>query len=350
MTESDSAKPGSESSAAAAREVLEQLTALCRAKTGDQGAIVSEIRGLPGHAGFSYGFVLEYRSAGTPMREKLVVRLAPAGVRISGTADVVRQARVMESLAGTDVPVPPVRWYDYDPAWFGRPFSVVGFIEGHTLLPENPPLDPPRINRLAREGIRALYALHQLDWRPRREVWGEPFDLREEFKRLDYLLDRPTLDPDMVRLAPKLRERLRSTIPPDPQIGLVHGDFQWSNLLMKDGGLLAVIDWELSLIGAVMIDMGWFCVFCDPQSWVDNGLRPDHCLMPEEIIELYSDLARRPVGEEVRWFRALAGYRFGVITVFNVMLHRRGKRIDPLWEEIGRSGSRLFERALELLG
>jgi hypothetical protein len=65
---------------------------------------------------------------------------------------------------------------------------------------------------------------------------------------------------------------------------------------------------------------------------------------------LYSDVANRSVSEEVRWFRALAGYRFGVITVFNVMLHRRGKRIDPLWEEIGRSGSRLFERGLEILG
>ncbi len=331
-------------------EIIRQLTALCRAKTGDPDATVSEIGALPGHAGFSYSFVLEAKSGGAVKREKLVIRLAPAGVRISGTADVVRQARVMASLAGSDVPVPPVRWYDHDPAWFGRPFYVVGFIEGHTLLPGQPQLDPKGINRLAREGIRALFALHQLDWRSRQEVWGEPFDFSEEFKRLDYLLDRPTLDPEMVRLVPKLRERLRSTMPAEPRIGCVHGDFQWSNLLMRDGELLAVIDWELSLIGAMMIDLGWFCLFCDADSWVGNGLRPEHCLSPEEITALYSDAAQRSVTDEVRWFRALAGYRFGVITVFNVMLHRRGKRIDPLWEEIGRSGSRLFERALELLG
>ena len=331
-------------------EIMRQLTALCRAKTGDPNATVSEIQALPGHAGFSYSFVLEAQSAGVVKREKLVLRLAPAGVRISGTADVVRQARVMASLAGTDVPVPPVRWYDDDPAWFGRPFSVVGFIEGRTLQPEQPPLDQKGINRLAREAIRALFALHQLDWRSRQDAWGAPFSLSEEFKRLDYLLDRPTLDPEMVRLAPKLRERLLSTIPAEPQIGLVHGDFQWSNLLTTKGELLAVVDWELSLIGAVMIDLGWFCLFCDADSWVGNGLRPEHCLSPEEITSLYSDAAQRSVADEVIWFRALAGYRFGVITVFNVMLHRRGKRIDPLWEEIGRSGSRLFERGLELLG
>ncbi|MGD0076383.1 MAG: phosphotransferase family protein [Candidatus Binataceae bacterium] len=337
-------------SAGDSAEIIRQLTALCRAKSGDPGAKVSEIGALPGHAGFSYSFVLETQSGGAARREKLVLRLAPAGVRISGTSDVVRQARVMASLDGTNVPVPPVRWYDQDPAWFGRPFYVVGFVEGHTLLPEQPQLDRKGINRLAREGIRALYALHQLDWRSRQDAWGEPFPFDEEFKRLAYLLDRPTLDPEMVKLAPRLRERLLATMPADPRIGLVHGDFQWSNLLMKDGKLLAVIDWELCLIGAVMIDLGWFCLFCDADSWVSNGLRPDNCLTPEEITDLYSDVANRSVSEEVRWFRALAGYRFGVITVFNVMLHRRGKRIDPLWEEIGRSGSRLFERGLEILG
>jgi hypothetical protein len=32
------------------------------------------------------------------------------------------------------------------------------------------------------------------------------------------------------------------------------------------------------------------------------------------------------------------------------MLHRRGKRVDPLWEETGLSAPRMFERGIELLG
>jgi hypothetical protein len=52
----------------------------------------------------------------------------------------------------------------------------------------------------------------------------------------------------------------------------------------------------------------------------------------------------------VRWFRAFAGYRFGVITCFNLMLHRRGKRHDPLWEDTALSAPRMFEHGLELLG
>jgi hypothetical protein len=51
----------------------------------------------------------------------------------------------------------------------------------------------------------------------------------------------------------------------------------------------------------------------------------------------------------VRWFRAFAGYRFGVITCFNVMLHRRGKRHDPHWEDIALSAPTMFSHGLELL-
>jgi hypothetical protein len=44
------------------------------------------------------------------------------------------------------------------------------------------------------------------------------------------------------------------------------------------------------------------------------------------------------------------GYRFGVITCFKTMLHRRGRREDPIWETVAPSAARMFERALELLG
>ena len=45
----------------------------------------------------------------------------------------------------------------------------------------------------------------------------------------------------------------------------------------------------------------------------------------------------------------MAGYRFGVISGLNVMLHRTGKRHDPEWERIALSVPRMFTRAVELL-
>ena len=113
-------------------EITRQATAMVRAKTGDPGARISEVAPLPGHAGFGYSFILERTTAGGPSG-KLVLRVAPEGVRIAGPADVVRQARIMKSLADTDVPVPPIFWYGDEPEFFGRPYFVDGFVDGFKL-------------------------------------------------------------------------------------------------------------------------------------------------------------------------------------------------------------------------
>ncbi len=329
-------------------DTLVQLNTLVRAKTGDSAARAYSLEALPGHAGFSYSFVLERTDGGAPTG-KLVLRLAPPNVRISGPADVVRQAKIMASMAGTGVPVPTVYWCGDEPKFFGRPYFVVGYVNGVKLADEPFPME--QMKPLARKGIETLAALHSLPWEPRRNAFGDPFPLSEEMKRLDYLLDRPTLDPAVVARAPELRERLRATLPTQARIGCVHGDFQWSNMLFDGGRPVALIDWEIASNGPTILDLGWVCFFADPDAWMlttEQRVRP---LTPDEIIEVYARSVTFPVSpDEIRWFRAFAGYRFGVITCFNVMLHRRGKRIDPQWEDTGLSAPRMFERGLELIG
>ncbi|HSZ23917.1 MAG TPA: phosphotransferase family protein [Candidatus Sulfotelmatobacter sp.] len=329
-------------------EVTSQLTKLVRAKTGDAGARAHSLESLPGHAGFSYSFILERSTNGATPAGKFVVRIAPPGVKISGPADIVRQARVMASLADTPVAVPPIIWYGDEPEFFDRPYFVGGFVGGFKLGESQLPL--AHLKRLARAGIATMAALHNVAWEPRRDAWGAPFALSDELKRLDYLLDRDTLDPAVVARGPELRERLRSSLPAGTRIGCVHGDFQWSNVLFDEERVVALIDWEISLVGATLLDLGWICFFSDPQSWVGTDVRGS-LLNADEIVDAYAEAAGFPVSiPEVRWFRAFAGYRFGVITCFNLMLHRRGKRHDPLWEETALSAPRMFERGLELLG
>jgi aminoglycoside phosphotransferase (APT) family kinase protein len=338
-------------------QISRQLLVLVREKTGDPDARVGEPSALPGHAGLSYSFELMTGANATPRTERLVIRLAPEGVPVAGPTDVVRQARIMASLAGTTVPVPAVKWYDSDPRWFGRPFFIVGFLTGDKLALGERTYTAAETRPMVTQAVEALAALHALPWEARREAWGEPLSLADEMKRLDNLLDRPTLDSKVVGRGPLLRERLRQSLPAPERVhvGCVHGDFQWSNCLFDGGRLRAVIDWELSQIGATLIDLGWLSLFSDHQSWETQDLVPPHVLSPEEIAELYASKAGSAsdpdrVLHQVRWFRAFAGYRFGVITAFNLMLHRRGKRPDPTWEDIALSGPRLFERGLELLG
>jgi aminoglycoside phosphotransferase (APT) family kinase protein len=324
-----------------------QLARFMREHAGAD-ARIGPLAPLPGHAGLSYGFDAEY---GTPLRrERLVLRLSPSGVRPVGTADVVRQARIMRSLAHTPVPVPEIRWLGDEPQWFERPFFIAEFVNGDKLALGDREFGPSQQRKIAHSVIDIAAALHQVEWQSRRDAWGDPLTLAQEMERLDHLLDRPTLVPETITGAAELRQRLRETLPANPHIGCVHGDYQWSNTLADDDRVLIVIDWELAQIGATLIDLGWLMLFSDPSSWVEQSLVPKHIPTPEEMAEAYRERVEWPVSDtDVRWFRAFAGYRFGVITAFNLMLHRRGKRHDPTWEEIALSAPRLFERGRELI-
>src|SRR6516164_1168396 len=132
-----------------ADETLAQLNRLVRAKTQCAQARADSLETLPGHAGFSYSFMLDRDDGGSPAG-KLVLRIAPPNVKISGPADIMRQARIMASMAGTAVPVPPVYWCGDESEFFDRPYFVVGFLEGVKLSDE--PFPPKHMARLARKG------------------------------------------------------------------------------------------------------------------------------------------------------------------------------------------------------
>ena len=327
-------------------ELAAQLTALCRAHTGDPAARAEDLAALPGHAGFSFRFTLHARGGSEP----LVLRLAPPGVRIYGTADVARQARLLQALGERGIPVPPVRWYGDEPDWFGRPYSVVELLPGLTLaqMGEHGTLSAGLCRTVVEQAVEVLARLHALEPVPPARWLEEPLMPVYDVERWDRFVER-SADPELVALGPTLRRRLIERAPRSFRTGMFHGDFQWSNLLVDGDALVAVLDWELAAVGPVLNDLGWLCLFSDPQSWGEDYPPLPPVAPPGEVEEAY----RRAWGEalegDVAWFRALAGYKFAAISGFNLMLHRRGKRPDPYWERLESSIPRLLERGLDVL-
>lgn len=89
-------------------------------------------------------------------------------------------------------------------------------------------------------------------------------------------------------LAARLAEHLPATI----SLGLVHGDFQPGNILFDAGRLVAIIDWELSLIGSQALDLGWLMMMADEACW-HRDWRPAAPIRTEELALLYNDAAAR---------------------------------------------------------
>ncbi len=329
-------------------ELAQRLVPFCRDCYDDAGATVSGVHKMPGHAGFACGYTAESRGR----CECWFLRLPPPGVQWRGTADVLRQVAVLQALDGTAVPHCSVRWSGDDERWFGRPYFVVPRLEGDVVRMESggwtAELDAGTRRRMAEQAMAALAHVHRVD--PARAAYlGEPIPFAGDVVRWDRFLEKAA-EPERLRLQPRVRERLLGQLPADTPVGIFHGDFQWANLFYSPAGeLLAVIDWELVGIGATLNDVGWIATFNDPEAWT-GGRRPTG-LMPlaDELIDLYA----RACGERVLdlpWFRALAAYKFAIISGFNLGLHRRGKRPDATWEDTALAMEPLLERALGLLG
>jgi aminoglycoside phosphotransferase (APT) family kinase protein len=195
--------------------------------------------------------------------------------------------------------------------------------------------------------MTALAGIHRVDWRSKcgylGEFWGFEFDVT----RWDRFYERAA-DQHLLELQPRVRKLLLDTIPANAHVGLYHGDFQFSNTMFSPSGdLLAVIDWELTGIGATLNDVGWVSVFARTEPW-PAGARGNIIVHGDELEAMYAEAWEAPL-EGLAWFKALALYKFGIITGFNLMLHRRGKRHDPHWEEIGPGMQTNMEYAMGLL-
>ena len=82
-------------------------------------------------------------------------------------------------------------------------------------------------------------------------------------------------------------------------------------------------------------------------AWDRTQPRP-HFLNPDILVDLYAEAYDGEL-PNINWYRALAAYKFAIISGLNLSLHRRGKRVDDSWETTALSMQPLIERALDLL-
>jgi aminoglycoside phosphotransferase (APT) family kinase protein len=281
--------------------------------------------------------------------QRVVVKVAPPGLPPVLNRDVLRQARLLRALHGTQVPVPEVMWEDAGEPPDVPPLFVMAFTDGSSVEPlfDTDGEDPEAIvSERMRDAARTLAALHDLD--PAAIGLGdEPIvGPAAEIDRWCRLLQ--TVDPALAPGWDDVAAMLRAREPAPTRPAIVHGDFRLGNLLARGGAVTAVIDWEIWTIGDPRVDVGWFLTNADPETYRREtryvGLLPS----ARDLSEVYAEARGRDV-IDVEWFRALACFK-STATWSLIVKHNR-RRAEPD-ADVGRMATilpHLLDRARVLL-
>ena len=324
-------------------ELQEQAQAWASVTFG-VGHTVVGLRTMPGHAGLTYG--LEVQSPDGDIVASVILRLPPKGVKRQGNTDVLRQVPLLRALARHGLPVAPIVDASEDEAIFGVPYLVVARLPGRNVSIDDGGEEPAASHYL--QAAEALGRLHAFPALSELGGWDTVRTYRDEVLAWDRALDKCSAQgwhPD----AAQVREALLAVAPTDASVGLVHGDYQFSNLLFLGDELTAILDWEIASLGPTVADLGWLLVINDQDSWahpVHVSQRPSDAAMTAA----YQDGAGRQVSaDEVAFAKALAAYRFAIIAGLNLHLHRTGRRVDAHWEVLEPSIPILLDRATRVL-
>jgi hypothetical protein len=184
-------------------------------------------------------------------------------------AQLHRREALVASVLPADLPAPAFRWVLDDDEWV-----VVGFdaVDGH-------PPGLPWVDGDVRAVARLVDVLAAVD---AREL--QPFDAEGAFQGWEKLaggenaelLD--TYDPWVVQNLDRLALIEPTSTEAAAGSSLVHGDLRGDNVLLTDGGALA-IDWPYAARGAAFCDLvGWL-----PSLRIEGGPDPEDMLLSTRV-------------------------------------------------------------------
>ncbi|MFL6159738.1 MAG: phosphotransferase family protein [Marmoricola sp.] len=298
------------------------------------GLEVGRLASLPGgHSGLTY----RVETSEGP----LVVKAVPEAQKAIGRHDMLRQARMIEALAPTGMPVPAIMTTDDTaPSWF-----AMQHVAGDSL---EPVLDNPEVpaQLAAARMLRAAEILPRLHEVPldKIPVDGPALSPLDELER--WARTMAAVPSELVPDADLLHRRLAGSVPAAVAPTLVHGDYRLGNLICRDAEPIALIDWEIWSIGDPRVELGWFLVFADGSNFPGVGREVAGLPTTDDLVSAYA-ADGRPV-DELGWFEALGRYKMAAIMGHNLRRHREGRHHDPDQERLPRTISRLIETGLSM--
>ncbi|TDV49858.1 phosphotransferase family protein [Actinophytocola oryzae] len=290
--------------------------------------------------------------------ERCVLRIPPPGAPANRDEGMVREWRIIEALDGTDVPHTRAVALCADPEVLGRPFYLMGFVDGWSPMDRKGWPAPYDTDLAARAGlayqlVEGIALLSGVDWRARGLTdLGRPDGFHErQVDRWTGFFDRVKgreLDGMDVATA-----WLRAHRPLDYLPGLMHGDYQFANVMYEHGTparLAAIVDWEMGTVGDPKLDLAWML-----QSWPEDTGTPaaadasyvDLYGMPsrDRLLAHYAEVSGRQV-DDIDYYVVLARWKLAIVLEQGFQRAGNDRKLlsfGPIVPELMRSAAELAE-------
>jgi aminoglycoside phosphotransferase (APT) family kinase protein len=258
--------------------------------------------------------------------EVCVIRIPPPTAPANRDDGILREWRIIEALGGTDVPHTPAVAMCEDQSVLGRAFYLMGLVDGWSPMDMGDSWPAPFDTDLeARAGlayrlVEGPALLSKVDWQAKGlHDLGRPDGFHErQADRWTTFLERikgrelPGFD---VAAA-----WLRAHRPIDYIPGIMHGDYQFANVMYGHGApasLAAIVDWEMGTVGDPKLDLAWVvqswpentdAVAASESSYIDMGGMPTR----DEILAHYADVSGRQV-DDIDYYVILAKWKLAVV-------------------------------------
>jgi aminoglycoside phosphotransferase (APT) family kinase protein len=287
--------------------------------------------------------------------QRMVLRMPPPSADDSRVRGLRRELRLLRALAGTDVPHARLVAGDESGAVLGMPFYLMQEIDGWSPVGAwPPPFDRDRQARrgLAVELVDGIAKLARVDWRARGlDGFGRPEDFHE--RQVDRWL--AFLGTYRFRELPGLDEAaewLRRHRPASYQPGIMHGDYQFANVMYRHGTparLAAIIDWEMTTVGDPLLDLGWALLGWDGEEPRARDFYVDVTGMPRrgELLAHYERVSGRST-RDIDYYLVLANWKLGVVLEKSYAALMNGGQVDPKAEAFGPMVLHLLGTAADL--
>ena len=292
---------------------------------------------------------------------QFVLRRPTRHMRPGSNETILREARVLKAIAGSAVPHPAFYAVCDDPAVTGACFYLMAALDGFApsqQLPGAYGTNPAWRRAMGEELVRSAAALAAIDhtavgladlgkpdgWHERQiERWRSQLENYRELPHYDGAL------PHVESVA----RWLSANLPQDQRMGIVHGDFQFANVMfsLQAPRIAGVVDWELTSLGDPLLDLGWVLT-----SWREAGDPPgrnplvqpwDGFLSRAELVQLYGEISGRNM-DEMPWFFALACYKLACLLEGTYARSKQGQVPEHIGQHVHAYALWLMEKAHQL--